>query len=102
MLGQRPHPADIGLPFGHRNHPARVQQVEDMAGLDALVIGGMDHDDALAGLGIYVRMAQDRGAFRLGLFEVAQQDLGVGGVKVPARVFLFGLLENVAVVSWGY
>jgi hypothetical protein len=33
------HPADIGLPLGDRDHPARLQRVEDVAGLDRLLIG---------------------------------------------------------------
>ena len=59
-LGQCPHPPDIGLPFGDRNHAARVQQVKDVAGLDALIIGRMRHDDALAGLwGPHARLLKD-------------------------------------------
>ena len=38
-LGQRPHAADIGGALRHADHAARIQQVEGMAGLDALVIG---------------------------------------------------------------
>ena len=30
LLGQRADTADIGLTFGDRDHPARVQQVEQM------------------------------------------------------------------------
>ena len=36
---QRTHPADIGRALGHADHAARVEQVEQVAGLDALVVG---------------------------------------------------------------
>jgi len=39
-LRQRPHPADIGGGSVTEIHPTRIQQVEGVAGLDALVIGG--------------------------------------------------------------
>ena len=38
-LRQFAHAADIGLALGDRDHPARLERVEDMAGLDRLVIG---------------------------------------------------------------
>ncbi len=38
-VGQIAHAQDIGLALRHRYQAARVQQVEDMRGLDALVIG---------------------------------------------------------------
>lgn len=96
-LGQGAHASDIGLAFSDRDHAARVQQVEDVAGLDRLIIGGVRHDDALAGFGIVVRLVKDRLALGFGLFEMAQQHLGVGHVEIPARVFFFGLLEHVAI-----
>ena len=68
-----------------------------MAGLDALVIGGVGHDDAGAGLGIEVLLREDGGAFGLGLLEMPQEQRGVGHVEIPARIFLLGLAEHVAI-----
>ena len=68
-----------------------------MARLDALVIGRVRHHDALAGLGVGGRLRQDRLAFGLGLFEMPQQDFGIGHVKIPPAVFLLGLAEHIAI-----
>ena len=38
-LGQRAHAADVGGALGHADHAARVEQVEQVAGLQALVVG---------------------------------------------------------------
>ena len=38
-LGQRAHAADVGGALGDADHAARVQQVEQVAGLEALVVG---------------------------------------------------------------
>ena len=39
-LGQRADTANVCLPLGHRDHTARIEQVEQVACLDALVVGG--------------------------------------------------------------
>ena len=57
----------------------------------------MCHHDALPGFRIDFLGGKDALAFGFGVFEMAEQDLRVGHVKVPARVFLFRLLEDVAV-----
>ncbi len=38
-LGELAHAQDVALTLGDGDHPARVEQVEDMARLDALVVG---------------------------------------------------------------
>src|SRR5579864_4250875 len=38
-LRQLAHPEDIGGALGHADDAARVQEIEHMAGLDALVVG---------------------------------------------------------------
>src|SRR5690606_34109579 len=35
----RTHAADIGLPFGHRDDAARIEQVETVRGLETLIVG---------------------------------------------------------------
>ena len=70
-----------------------------MAGLDALVIGGMDHHDPPP------RPRIDRGrrekprAFALGGLEMAQEHRGIGAVEVVARILLLGLAEDVAITQ---
>src|SRR5258708_5188658 len=39
---------DVALPLGHRDYAAGVEQVEDVAGLDALVVGRQRHQVLLA------------------------------------------------------
>ena len=85
-LGQRAHPADIGRALGHADHAARVQQVEQVAGLEALVVGRQRQ-----------LPFQDLLAVALGVGEVPEQDLRVGDLEVEGRVFALGLQENVAV-----
>src|SRR5690606_37585421 len=38
-LGEFADAQDVALPLGDRDDAARIEQIEDMAGLDALVIG---------------------------------------------------------------
>ena len=69
-----------------------------MAGLDALVIGGMRHDNdapRLVGLG----GGQDAVAFGFGIPEMLEQHVGIGLIEVPAAVFLFGLAEHIAIAQ---
>src|SRR5439155_20349668 len=42
-LRQVAHPQDVALALGDGNHAARIEQVEDMACLDALVVGREHH-----------------------------------------------------------
>src|SRR5664279_2113208 len=42
------HAHDVALTLGHRNHAACIQQIEHVAGLDALVIGRQRHQMFLA------------------------------------------------------
>ena len=85
-LGQGAHAADVGRALGDADHAARVQQVEQVAGLQALVVG-RQRQPAL----------QDRCAMLLGVGEVAEQQLGVGDLEIERRIFALGLQEDVAV-----
>src|SRR3546814_10752232 len=76
-LGEGTHAADVGLALGHRDDPARVEQVEGMARLHALVIGGQRHRPPLV-----VGELQDRLALRLGVLEVPDQDIGRGDLEI--------------------
>src|SRR6478735_4044031 len=37
------HAQNIALPFGNRDHPARIQEIENVTCLDALVVGRQRH-----------------------------------------------------------
>ena len=92
-LGELAHAQDVALALGHRDHAAGVEQVEDVARLDALVVGRQRHEVALAGVaGLEILAA---GGFRVA--EVAEQHLGVGVLEIVPRVFLLGLQEDVAI-----
>ena len=92
-FGEFAHAQDVALPLGDRDHAARVEQVEGVARLDALVVGRQRHQMALAALAL----GEQRPAFGLGVVEVAQQRRGVGVLEIEARIFLLGLQEHVAV-----
>jgi hypothetical protein len=66
--------ADIGLALGDRDHPARLQRVEDVAGLDRLLIG---RDRKLG----FKRAL----AFGRGLPEQVEQRIGVRDLEIPRR-----------------
>src|SRR6266851_3451554 len=92
------HARDVALPLGHRDHAAGVEQIEDVAGLDALVIGRQCHQVRLAlavlPSGIEISLA---GFFRHG--ELLEQHVGVGEFEIVPRIFLLGLQEYVAVAD---
>ena len=80
-LGESADAGDIGGALGHRDDTARVEQVESVAGLDALIIGRQRQERVAA---------QERLAFGFGIGEVAQQRIGVGAerereVRLDAR-----------------
>ena len=70
-FGQRPHATNIGLPLSDGNHPARIEQVEIMARLHALVIGGQ-------GQAFFNQLH----AFGFGIFKMLEQNIGIGGLKL--------------------
>ena len=70
LLRQRSNTTDVGLSLGHGNHAARVEQVKQVACLDALVIGRMRHDYALACFRIDVILFQDFLALGFCFFEL--------------------------------
>ncbi len=67
-FGEFAHAQNIALPFSHGNHAARVKQIEDVRGLDALVIGGKDEQMTLAA----IALLQQRLALGLGVGEMPE------------------------------
>ena len=90
------HAHDVALPLGHRDHAAGVEQIEDVAGLDALVVGRQRHQMRLA-LAVLPAGVE---IFLAGLFrhrELLEQHVGVGVLEIMPRIFLLGLQEHVAI-----
>lgn len=97
-LGECADAQDIGLAFRHRDDAAGIQQVEDVAGLDALVIGRQHA--AVKGTGLMRGTGgQKRLAFLFRIDEMAVQHLGVGEFEVVAGIFLLGLQEDIAIAD---
>ncbi len=90
------HAQDIALPLGDRDHAARIEQIEHMAGLDALVVGRQRHQMRLA-LSIFPACIEIFFARAFGHLELLEQHRGVGMLEVVPRVFLLGLQEDIAV-----
>ena len=85
---QRPHPADVGGALGDADHAAGVQQVEQVARLQALVVGRQRQGGVAR---------EQRLALGLGVGELAEQPLGVGRLEIEGRVLALGLQEHLAV-----
>src|SRR5271157_4654039 len=87
-LRERAYAPDIARAFGGADDPARVEQVEQMTRLDALVVGGQ-RERRLA--------IQQRPALVLGVGEVGPQPVHVRALEVERAVFALGAQEHVAV-----
>ena len=79
-LCQFAHPQNIALPFGHRNDPARIEQIEHMARFDALVISGQDHQMLVVARAFVEKSA----ALPLRITEMGEQHIGVGIFEIMA------------------
>src|SRR5882762_9211294 len=80
------HAQDITLPLGHADGAARVEQVEDVRALQAVVVGGQGE------------LLLDQGAaLLLVLFEEAEQAVRVAGVEAVFALLALVLPEDVAV-----
>src|SRR5204862_3885218 len=88
-FGQIADALDVGLPLGHRNDPAGIEEVEGMARLEALVIGGKGEFVVLACLAL----GEQGFAFPFGILEVPLQGSGVGKLEIVAGIFLLRLQE---------
>src|SRR5579871_4564262 len=94
---QLAHAQDIALPLRHRDHPARVEQIEDVARLDALVVS-WQRQRMLAAIAALAPAGRE--IFLAGLFrhpELLEQHRGVGDLEIVPRIFLLGLKEHVAI-----
>src|SRR6185369_10448713 len=84
--GERADAADIGGPLGDADDAARVEQVEEMARLQRLVISRQG-DAAL----------DQPAALRFGIAEMLEQLAGVRRLEIVDRVFPLGPLEDLPI-----
>src|SRR5579862_3473396 len=89
-LGERAHAADISGALGHRDDAARIEQIEAMACLDALVIGRQRQ----------LRLEQ-RAALGLGIAEMRKEALGIRALEIEGGEFALAALEHIAVFDAG-
>ncbi len=85
-LGERPDPQDVGGAFGHADHAAGVEQIEQVARLQALVIGRQRQ-----------AVVDEPAAFLLGIGEMSDETGGVGELEIVGRELTFGAPEDLAV-----
>jgi len=50
---QLAHAQDVALPLRHADHAARVEQVEEVGGLDALIVGGQRQEVLVAARALF-------------------------------------------------
>src|SRR5215469_15588348 len=94
--GQCADAPDIGGALGDADHPARVEQVEDMARFEALVVGRERQRRPVTRV---VAEAEQRPAFLFGVDKMPEQHLGVGAFEVVSRELALGAQEYVAVAD---
>ncbi len=95
-LGEVAHAQDVALPLGHRDDAARVEQVEDVAGLDRLVVGRQHHLVQREGC----RWPPGAPAASSALHSASasskwRSSIAVSAIfEIVARIFLLGLQER--------
>src|SRR3984957_16578977 len=83
---QRPYTPDKACPLRHADDPARIQQIEQVARLDTVIVGGQRQS-----------AAQLCPALLFGVREVPRQHRGVGVFEIVRAVFTFGAQEYITV-----
>ena len=85
-LGERSDPQDVGGAFGYADRAAGVEQIEQVARLQALVIGRQRQ-----------AVVDEPAAFLLGIGEMSDETGGVGELEIVGRELPFGAPEDLAV-----
>src|SRR6201999_119333 len=85
-FGQDAHPTNIARPFGYADHAARIQQVEQMARLDALV---ESRQREVPG--------EQRSTFVFGIGKMTGQHHRIRHLKIVRTVFAFSPEEHVPI-----
>src|SRR5271163_651156 len=85
-VGERPDPEDIGSALGHADRTSRIEEVEEMARFQALVVSRQREP-----------MVDQRPALGLGIAEMHNEAGSIGKLKIVGREFLLGALEDLAV-----
>src|SRR5579863_6844488 len=81
-LGQCAHPADEGLALGRRDHATGVEEIEQMARLHALVVGGQRQR---------LRSLEQHPAFLFRIPEMALERARVCDLEVEGRELALSL-----------
>src|SRR5690348_13026522 len=89
-FGKRAHPRDIGGALRHRNHAARIQQIEAVARFDALIVR-RQRELALA--------AQQLLALLLSVSEMLEQTLGICALEIVRRLLDLILKKHFAIAN---
>ena len=96
-FGELAHAQDIALPLGHRDHAARVEQIEDVACLDALVVGRQRHQMSCGCRRLFQPAARYFLHASSAILNCSNSIVGVGIFEIVPRIFLLGLQEHVAI-----
>src|SRR6266850_1020213 len=86
VVRQLAHTQDVALPLGDADGPARIQQVEDVRALEAVVVGGQRQ-----------LLPDQRAALLLVLVEEQEEQLRIGGMEAVLALLALVLPEHVAI-----
>src|SRR5680860_551940 len=92
-FGEITNAQDISLALGHGDNAAGIEQIEDVRGLDRLIVGGQHHEMALAP----ISFGEQRFALGFGIAKILEQLGCVGMLEIEAGIFLLALQEYVAI-----
>src|SRR5438067_2386987 len=92
-LRERAHPADIGGALGDADNAAGIEQIEQVACLQALVVG---RQRQLWPVGTRLPGTQQRVALPLGILEMLGQDAGISALKIVGGELALATEEYIA------
>ena len=85
-FGHCPYPSNVGSTLRDTDHSTRIQQIEYMAGFDALIISREGK-----------RFIQNCLTFGFRIFKMLEQDFGVGMFQIVSGKFPLILVEHIAI-----
>src|SRR5690242_2554041 len=85
-LGERAHASNVGRPLGHADHAARIEQIEAMTCLDAVIVSWQREF-----------RGHERLAFLFRVVEVPEEDGGIGTLEIESGELALRLVEHLAV-----
>src|SRR5262249_43275184 len=87
-LGEGPNAQDVGGAFGHADRAPGVEQIEEVASLQALVVGWQGQ-----------AAINQHSALRLGIGEMSNQPGRVGELEIEGREYALGAPEDLAIAD---